>query len=97
MAIDRLTGERKTCNNIKVYSPTKGCHYTGAVTWEVRGKNNFLGKKNLNKKNKECKQNYQFNDRGYSFERNCEFVLAWKIEIAKCFECMISVLDIRWE
>ena len=26
-----------------------------------------------------------------------EFVFAWKIEIAKCFERMISVLDIKWE
>ena len=34
--------------------------------------------------------------RGYIHSEN-KFVLAWKIEIAKSFERMISVFDICWE
>ena len=54
----------------------------------------------LVKKIFQCQKSFVVRDnciqRGYVHSEN-EFVLAWKIEIAKCFERMISVLDIRWE
>ena len=51
----------------------------------------------LVKKIFECQKSFMVGDncvqRGYVHSKN-EFVLAWKIEIAKRFERMISVFDI---